>query len=118
MPSALQVTTNQNTGILTPMKDVVTGTLAEALAGGVNIPGPTQVIAPLFTPFQWGFLNSSQQQQAVDAFRATFAAFISTMNFDQVGLGTAGSPLVIGYNKSAGGTGTLTFVGGLLVAST
>ena len=118
MPSALAVSTNQNTDILTPMRDVVTGTLAEALAGGVDIPGPTQVISPLFTPFQWGFLTSAQQQQAIDAFRATLAAFISTMNFDRVGLGTAGSPLVIGYDKSGGGTGTLTFVGGLLVAST
>lgn len=117
MPSPLSITTNQNS-LLTLLADVVTGTVAEAQVGGVNAPGPTQIIAPIFSSAQWASLTTAQKQLSVDMVRAGFAALLVAMNIDRIGLGTAGAPKVISFMKPDSSTGTMTFVGGLLVAST
>lgn len=111
MPSPLSISSNQNSSILAPLNT----TMSEALGGGVDIPGPT-VLIPGLTG--WNTLPTAQQQTAIDTFRQTLAAFIVAMGFDQVGLGSAGTPKVVSYIKPDTSTGTLTFIGGLLVAST
>lgn len=75
----------------------------------------SQIIAPIKS---WSTFPSATQQAAYDSERSPFAAFLVAMGIDQAGLGTAGSPKVISYLKSPSGSGTLTFVGGLLVAAT
>lgn len=117
---ALTISTNQKTQILDPMADPsgATGPLSEALLFGVDIPGPTQIIPPFVSSAQWSTLTTPQQQSAIDAYRIIIASLISVMHFDRVGLGTASVPKVISFVKPDTTTGTMTFVGGLLVAST
>lgn len=110
--AALDITSNQKTLILDP----VDATIDSAFADGVQIPPSTAVLAPL-TGYKTR-LATAYKVLSRDSFRSVLAAFAATMGFDKPGLGTAATPVVVPLAKITGGgtDGSLTIVGGLIVA--
>ena len=127
---ALLVTISQQNYILNPMAGIdptlASSPIAEALVNGVDSPVTVHIIPPMITAQQWADvaaegvkLGLPLQQQTIDGLRLALAAFIKVMNFNQPGIGTPATPIVVSFLKPDGiTTGTITFVGGLAVSST
>lgn len=107
--SSLDVSANQKS-----ILDALTPDYQSAWGAGVTS-SSSVILQPI--P-HWSTIPGALQQSAIDAERVSFACFLVAMGFDRVGMGTAGSPHVVSYMKPDTTTGTMTFVGGLLVAST
>jgi hypothetical protein len=108
----LIVSANQNK-ILTAAQAPVTQNAATGLA---LVTAANQLL-PAMVP-TWASLSATQQQAVVNGLVQMYAPLLAALGIDQAGVGTVKTPATIGYTNAAGGLGTMTFVGGLLVAFT
>ncbi len=104
------ITENQKTTILEP----VDTKLELAFSEGVTSPGPVDYLpaVPLY-----GRVRAKDKVVTRDWVLSVLASLVSTMGFDQPGLGTAAAPVVIpiGPLSDGGSPGSITVVGGLVV---
>ncbi len=110
----LDITANQKTLVL----DTTNTGLESSFAEGVQTPGPTPAYDEM--KFYADRLRTADKVVIKNTFLQVFAAFIKAMGFDQPGVGTAGTPIVIPLAPltGLGSSGSLTIVGGLIVAHT
>lgn len=112
--SKLTVTANQHSQIL----EALNASMDSAFGEGVQITPATPYLDPVV-----GYLTklkTKERKGFKDTFKQVFATLVSTMNWDRPGVGTPAVPVVVPLVKLTGGgsNGSLTIVGGLIVAVT
>lgn len=107
----LPISTNQKTTVIDP----VNANLETAFLEGVEATGSVAVLEGMPSYVK---INDYGKTVTKDTFRQVIAAFIKIMGFDRPGIGTGDAPIVVPLAKVTGGgtDGSLTIVGGLIVA--
>lgn len=108
----LTLTQNQHDLIF----EAMTTPMDSAFGDGIQTAPSTPYIEPV--PGYLTKLKSKERTGFKDLFKQVFATLVSTMNWDRPGVGTPATPVTITLVKLTGGgaNGSLTIVGGLIVA--
>lgn len=112
--SKLTVTANQHSQIL----EALNASMDDAFGEGIQISPTTPYLDAVV-----GYLTklkSKERKGFKDTFKQVFATLVTTMNWDRPGVGTPAAPVVVPLVKLTGGgaNGSLTIIGGLIVAKT